>query len=304
MNVALADSPIGEVLVLRAGGSVAEITTIGAHLRRFDVGGRNAVLPFGDTLPWGAHGAVLAPWPNRIAGGEYVWEGARYHLPITEPERGTAIHGLVMDAPWLAAMSENRATLTTEIGPTAGYPFALHLTVAYTLGESSLAVNFTAENRGERTAPFGVGFHPWLAAGPGGLENATLEFQANSWFPTDNRLIPTAETPVPERFDFGTPRAVGTTQIDDAFGHPAFDGSGRSWVHLTGDDAVTVSAWMRSPLQIWQLCSHPGPAPRPALAVEPMSCPADSFNSGDRLTALAAGESFQAQWGITVRAPE
>jgi aldose 1-epimerase len=34
------------------------------------------------------------------------------------------------------------------------------------------------------------------------------------------------------------------------------------------------------------------------IAVEPMSCPANAFNSGDGLVVLAPEESWSAGWGI------
>lgn len=292
-------SPLGEIVTLRSGDSLAEFTTVGAHLRRFQVGERNVIVPFGDNLPWGAHGAILAPWPNRIDGGTYSWEGAVHHLEITEPERNTAIHGLVMAEPWIPDVADNRVMFTLSLGPRTGYPFPLRLTLRYQLDGPALTADFTAENMGTVPAPFGVGFHPWLAAGPGGIEAATLQMQAGTWFRPDSRLLPIAEELIPERFDFHHPATIGDVTFDDAFGHPRRDDSGRAWIKLTGDDGVRVGAWMNYPFQVWQLCSHPGPAPRPGLAAEPMTCPANAFKSGDRLHVLAPRKPFRAQWGLT-----
>lgn len=299
--MAQSDSPIGDVVELRSGDRLAEITTVGAHLRRFQAAGREAIVPFGEELPWGAHGAVLAPWPNRIDAGSYTWAGTEYRLPITEPERDTAIHGLVMTQPWFPAqVTPAQAELVVDLAPTAGYPFPLRLSVLYTLAGPELIVDFRAENRGESPAPFGVGFHPWLAAGPGGLETATLTADVGTWFRSDSRLLPVAEEPVPDRFDFRSGRPLGDLTLDDGFGRPRFDETGRSWVSLRGDDGATTAAWMREPLQVWQLCSDPSTAPRPGLAAEPMSCPANAFRTGDRLLTLAPGGSWQAQWGLTL----
>src|SRR5699024_12670633 len=94
--MARSDSPIGDVIELHSGNSRVEITTVGAHLRRFQVAGREVIVPFGEELPWVAHGAVLAPWPNRIDAGTYSWVGEEYGLPLTETERDNANHGLYM----------------------------------------------------------------------------------------------------------------------------------------------------------------------------------------------------------------
>ena len=40
-------------------------------------------------------GVLLAPWPNRVADGAYEFDGESHQLPLTEPERGNALHGLV-----------------------------------------------------------------------------------------------------------------------------------------------------------------------------------------------------------------
>jgi aldose 1-epimerase len=40
---------------------------------------------------------------------------------------------------------------------------------------------------------------------------------------------------------------------------------------------------------------------RRGLAVEPMTCPPNAFQSGEGLRALQPGESFEASWGISPR---
>ena len=45
-------------------------------------------------------GALLAPWPNRVVDGRYTFDGEEQQLPLTEPERGHALHGLLVWADW------------------------------------------------------------------------------------------------------------------------------------------------------------------------------------------------------------
>lgn len=297
------DLPIGRIITLTNGDARAEITSVGAHLRRLQVGERDLILRFSDDLPWGAHGAVLAPWPNRIKDGHYSWGGRDYVLPITESERNTAIHGLVMTAPWQVSATNTTAVLTTDLAPSQGYPFPLQLQVRYTLSETALDVAFSATNTGTEPAPFGVGFHPWLDLGPQGVEGALLELSAGTWFETDSQLIPIAQSSIPPAFDFSTSRLVGDTNIDDAFGDPMVAADERSWVHVDCADGTRISVWMSAPLTVWQLCTHPGEAPRPGLAVEPMSCPADAFNNRIGLHTLHPGDVFDAHWGLGCTTP-
>src|SRR5690625_3321437 len=162
--MARSDSPIGDVIELHSGNSRVEITTVGAHLRRFQVAGREVIVPFGEELPWGAHGAVLAPWPNRIDAGTYSWEGEEYRLPLTEPERDNAIHGLVMTEPWQPAqVAPGRAEFTVDLAASAGYPFPLRLSITYMLEGAHLTVDFHAVSTGGRAAPLRAVILQWIA---------------------------------------------------------------------------------------------------------------------------------------------
>ena len=53
--------------------------------------------------------------------------------------------------------------------------------------------------------------------------------------------------------------------------------------------------------QVYSGDSVPDPAARRrGLAIEPMTCPANAFNSGDGLIILQPGETFSATWGVRV----
>lgn len=207
-------------------GSRAVISPTGASLLRFDVGDRPVVVPMG-----AFDGAVLAPWPNRIAGGRFDFDDRSLRLPITEPERDTALHGLVAHVDWsMAERTDSSVSLEYRLEPTEGYPFPFDLTIAYTLAEEGLLIRASARNTGSGPAPFGFGFHPWLSPGPASdfhgsvadspgaaadpvdeaasdsgqsaplVDEAQLVVPAANWFATDERLIPTAARP----FDDGT----------------------------------------------------------------------------------------------------
>ena len=72
------------------------MASVGASLRTLSYDGRDLVLPFGaDELRPAYRGMTLAPWPNRIVDGRYAFRGAGLQLPLTEPARSHALHGLV-----------------------------------------------------------------------------------------------------------------------------------------------------------------------------------------------------------------
>lgn len=111
-------------------------------------------------------GVIAAPWPNRIADGTYTFDGAQYQVEVNEPERNTALHGLVFDREWqLQDRGECSVTLVCELAERAGYPFPLFLEVQYTLDDGGLYTSVTTTNTGDRPAPYGVCPHPYLVAG-------------------------------------------------------------------------------------------------------------------------------------------
>ncbi|WP_284249381.1 aldose 1-epimerase family protein [Litorihabitans aurantiacus] len=290
--------------------ATAVVTQVGASLRSFTVAGRDVIssYPESDLAPAG-HGAILAPWPNRLADGAYTFDGVSYQLPITEVERRTALHGLVTHQRWdLAHASTTEVVLSLQTVPVAGYPWSLLLTVTYTLSGPGLAVTVHASNLSDSPAPYGVGFHPWLSPGEGGLEDATFSLDATRWIRPDERLLPVGEEDLPQHLDFRSARAVGTTDIDDAFTGITRDGDGLSWGRLTGTDGRTAAIWTNDSMDTWQVCTgdHLDAVEyrRQGLAVEPMSCIADAFNTGDRLVRLApaGGTDGVAQhvvtWGL------
>jgi aldose 1-epimerase len=296
-----------------AAGSTAVITEVGASLRHFDVAGRDVIVsyPQEDLSPAG-HGAILAPWPNRLADGAYSFDGTDYQVPVTEPARSTALHGLAMHERWtLAHLTTTEAVLTLATVPINGYPWPLLLTARYELRGAELTITVSATNLGGNDAPYGIGFHPWLSPGDGGLDAATLRLDATRWVRPDERLLPAGVEDLPEAFDFRDERVVGATDLDDAFLEPVRDADGLSWIRLTGTDGRTAAVWMDSSMDAWQVCSgdHIGAVDyrRRGLAAEPMSCIADAFNTGDGLVRLAAADdadpaasTHTVRWGLSL----
>ena len=101
-------------------------------------------------------GQVLIPWPNRLEDGSYEFDGRRHQLPLDEPARENAIHGLVRWAAWTVAERDgDRVVVEHMLHPQPGYPFALALAIEYALVGRGLAVRTTATNVGDEPCPYG-----------------------------------------------------------------------------------------------------------------------------------------------------
>lgn len=298
-------SPTGDQHVLRHGDQVAVVTSVAASLREYRVGDRDVVLPFDvTTIAPAFSGAVLAPWPNRLRDATYRFRDATYQVPLTEHERLTALHGLVAYARFDAVhVAEDAVTLRHEIVPTPGYPWPVRLDVSYTLDDDGLTVGVDATNLGDDVAPYGVGFHPWLSPGDGPVDACTLTLDAARRVSVDDRLLPIGTQAVTGDYDLRAGRPLAGVQLDDAWLEVTPDAEGRTWATLEGADGRTVAVWADASLPAWQVCTGDGipGIDRRGVAVEPMSCVADAFRTGDLLVELAAGDTHAVRWGLTLR---
>lgn len=304
--------PTGRQFSLAGGGYRAVVTEVGAGLRVLEHEGAGEPRPLlvgygvGRPAHFGA-GQLLAPWPNRVASGRYRFDGADQQLDLSEPDRGNAIHGLVRWAPWRPVLQEpDRVALRYRLHPVPGYPHIIDVTARYALSEYGLEVTVSAHNVGASAAPYGFAAHPYLTPGvtprPGAADEWTLHLPAERRVEVDEQLIPVAMQDVDgSRFDFRTPRSLAGARLDTAFGglQRELDGMGRVRVSEPGGGAVTL--WMDRGLEWIQVFTGdplPGEWSRAGVAVEPMSCPPDAFNSGTDLIHLASDETVVHRWGI------
>ena len=107
-------SPSGDQHLLTHGRYRAVVTESGATLRSLTYDGRDLVQGFPeDRMPSAGRGQVLMPWPNRIRDGAYTFGGASQQLPLSEPGRHNASHGLVRWVSWRAEASGNASPCAT-----------------------------------------------------------------------------------------------------------------------------------------------------------------------------------------------
>jgi len=301
--------PSGVQFELRHGEQAASIVEVGGGIREYTHGGRPVLesYPLGSMCD-GAHGAPLIPWPNRLAEGRYSFEGQEHQLALNEPERSNAIHGLLRWRPWSASEQSDPGVVVvgTRLLPLAGYPFALEVEIRYELGDDGLTVLTSARNIGEQACPYGAGQHPYLSPGDGPIDVCTLELPAATRVLVDERhQVPVGREPVEgTRFDFREARRIGEDQIDDAFTDLTRDADGRATARLGCADGTTVELWVDEHHPYLQAFTGDTLAPgrrRTALAVEPMTCPANAFASGHGLLRIEPGRSVTTTWGVRLR---
>lgn len=296
-------NPTGEHFELVRGNARAVVTEIGAGLRSLTIGGAACVETFAeDEEPPKGAGQVLVPWPNRTADARWTFEGREQQLEVTEPARGNAIHGLVRHKEWeLVEHAESSITFACDVGPAKGWPVPLRTGIVYELAPRGLTVTHTVDNEGDEAVGFGVGTHPYLRIGEVPTDELTLTLPATRVRPFDgDRQLPFGEERDVEgtEYDLRDGRIVGGLDLDTAFTGlmPGEDGLNHVWLshHDTHLDVWTDPDFRWA--QVFTPSDFPGRGR--AIAIEPMTCPADALNSGTDLVTVEPGETWRASWGI------
>lgn len=290
----------------------AEIGTVAARLRSLTVGGVHLTEPAeGDALPPFCSGISLAPWPNRVRDARWTLDGVAQQLDITEPDRGGALHGLLQFTDHTVLdQTPDAVTLGALIAPQHGWPFALDTWVRFALQPDGITVTHGARNRSSRPAPWATGTHPFVRVGDVPTETVTLTAPAATYFEVDDRLNPTAESPVTPEVDLRTPRPVGELSLDTAYGSlahadPAGGRGDTAW--LTAPDGSRTTVWQDLDwgyLQVFTTPRYPrGAQLVTAVAIEPMTAPPDALNSGQGLIWLEPDRTWEGSWGLRYSAP-
>lgn len=296
-------------VVITGGGYIAEVHPRGGQLLSLASDQDDLIVPAART-EGGFPGAVLAPWPNRIAGASYVHDETTYELPVTEEATGAAIHGFLHEHDLTVLSStESSVHLTGVLEPTEGYPFRLEISLIYRVAaafglSTTLSVRYLPDDAdpdvddfdkaSQAPAPFAAGFHPYLTAGAAKLEECRLRLPAQVMALTkaDGQVI--GRQKVKGDFDLTAgPLLTGRT-IDHAFTSLPQEWSAEL---IHGPSGFRVRMIGDTP---WVQVYTGERLDRAGVAVEPMTSPPNAFNSGEDVVHLAPGEWFRT--GFTIEA--
>lgn len=300
-------APTGDQYPIRAGGYRAVVTESGAVLRQLEYQGRALIDGFAeDEMPAGGRGQLLMPWPNRIEDGRYEYGGTAYQLPLTEPKRNNASHGLARWVAWtLEEHTTNSVSFVYRLMAQSGYPWTVDLHVLYDLSADGLTVTQTATNMSGSPAPYASGAHPYLQVGHDGIDGLELTLPAGARSLTDERKLPTERVRLTGEDDFADGRVIGSAQLDHAYTDLRRNAAGRTSVRLREPGSGRgVALWVDEHhkwLQVYTADDVPATARR-SLAVEPMTAQANAFRTGEDLVTLSPagseGDELSVTWGI------
>jgi aldose 1-epimerase len=228
---AVATTPAGQAVdayVLTAGATRVRILTWGGiitHLFTPDLDGvaGDVVLGFDDDASYfdAKHpyfGAIIGRVGNRIAKGKFTLDGVGYTLATNNG--ANHLHGGKVGYDkrvWTATAIDDPVAPQLELtlrdaDGTEGYPGTLDVTVAYTLRDGVLRIDYRATT--DRATPINLTNHSYFNlhdAGASPMTEHVLQIDADQYLAVDAGLIPTGE-PVPVRgtpIDFTTAKPIG-----------------------------------------------------------------------------------------------
>lgn len=261
---------------------------------------------------------VLFPFPNRIRGGTWRFEGETYQFD-KPPGSPTSIHGLLLNRPYQVeshTADAGGATLVctldsrdfSDIG--RQYPFPFKIWITYTLKEAVLSMGVSIQNTGSRNMPMGFGIHPYFRVGLSPDANASaalIKVPAATYWDLDADSVPTGKRlGAIDALDLREGKPFAGLALDHVFTDVQMEADGVSRCVIENPD-TGYGLVMESDGQFRELVVYTPPG-RDVVCFEPYTCPTDAINLEAKgipagVIVLAPGEMFSGTVRIVPRLP-
>ncbi|MCI6574786.1 MAG: aldose 1-epimerase [Actinomycetaceae bacterium] len=252
---------------------------------------------------------VAVPWPGRMKGNKYRFDGVTYELPTTS--RGSALHGFVYDEDFEVEDASSSLTLRCDFPGAQGYPWPFTVRVTYSLevgadSEEHLSVMIAATNTGTTDIPLAIGWHPYVKL----PDNATISNYAVTIPARTKILYGPDSVPLAGEAAYSGVNAPVTINY---LGARAMDDSYRGLIPDENGVVNTVVSDSASNATI-RLSQEPADAPvvhiytgdgaprdpRGSLALEPLSHLPDAFNRADSAASIRLAPQETRQLTATI----
>lgn len=245
----------------------------------------------------------LHPWANRLGAARFELGGVEFDLDlrglhVKRDGSGLPMHGLLTAAPgWRVERHREleRGGLLEASFDFAAYPqlldafpFPHRVEIEARLEGPVLTVATTLRASGEVGVPVAFGFHPYLRLPDVPRAEWELVAPVRERLELDERMLPTGGRE-PVRIE---PGPLGDRHFDDAYLAPggeepfALSGGGRRLELRLGDGYPFTQIY--------------APADTDAVAIEPMTAPANALLSGEGLRWVEPGAELSASFSIGV----
>jgi aldose 1-epimerase len=301
-KIVLSDKETGTLAtIVPAAGAILNSFSIEHQGKTVQViDGFSGAADFRDRIEKGFQSAKLSPFVCRIRDARYSWDGKPYTLHKFNIN-GTALHGLIYDAPFEVIGKEIRKDFAevelkyTYAGTDAGYPFTYDCYIRYRLEENNTLLVVTAiHNRGKSSIPVADGWHPYFGFG-GGIQNLQLQVKSSAMLEYDEALIPTGNTLPSE--SWLVPTKIGDIKQDHGY---VLDFTKSQPLCRLTDPASGVSVEFH-PEHSYPYLQIYTPDHRKSIAIENLSAAPDAFNNRMGLVTLEPDhtKTFSTRYKIT-----
>ncbi len=245
--------------------------------------------------------SFLFPFPNRLKDGNYEYDGKKRQFPINDLATNNAIHGLSRDVE-MDVLSTNTFEDSASIslsyfaeGTNKAYPYPFLFDVLINISEEKgFEVNMKCTNESDVRIPIGIGWHPYFKIGSS-INDLNFEMPDCKMIELDDRMIPTGVT---LSYDyFKKLRRLSNAVLDNGFKLKAE--AGKEHILLSNSE-ITLDYWQETGPQKFNFLQIYTPPSRSCIAIEPMTCNIDAFNTGDGLILLSPENFIEASCGINV----
>ncbi len=243
-------------------------------------------------------GAKLSPFPNRIQNGHYVFAHTSYQFEKNNYPH--ALHGFLWRQPFeekaRIISTDSASILLTHEYKSAhkAYPFNYEMELEFKLSPASFACTTRIVNTSEVPIPIGDGWHPYFKTGSQ-IDLLKLRLPANRRMEMDKTLIPTG-TYYSSAF-FPESGRIAQQVLDDCF-----ELSGDEDIAETElcdeDKDITIKIWQRMQDKGYRYIQVFIPPDRKSIAIEPMTCAPNAFNTQKGLIILAPKEKVKFSFGV------
>ncbi len=241
--------------------------------------------------------AILLPFPNRLKGGKYSFEGKNYQFPCNEFGRNN-LHGFPYDLNFQVRQTyQKENSIGIVLGHTYNaiynyYPFFFDIEIDFSLQNvNQFKGKVKIQNQGKNNMPIGFGWHPYFQFGKQ-VDEIDLELPSLNEVIVDEVQIPVGEKKINKAFE--EERKLESTLLDTCFKH--YGNSKDIVVKLSSEKFQLVYRQDADPFKFVQLFIPPS---RKSIAIEPMTCNVNAFQSGDGLKILAPHEVLEGSFDVT-----
>jgi len=253
----------------------------------------------GKASPSGSGTPILFPFPGRLTGKTYSFDGTDYHI-ASDDGLGNAIHGFVLNRAWRIVsctsdhvIGEFQASLDSpEV--LDQWPCDFLIRCSYRAVEDGIEAEFEFSNPGETVLPCGFGTHAYfrVPVGEGVAETSIVTCPVSERWSLKDMLATGEVTEVSENESLSSGALFGELTMDDVF-------SGIQFLDGRATATISNSASKRKLIYTWdeacEICVMYTPPHREAICMEPYTLVPGgiAFDSGEHgLILLEPSESI------------